>query len=1631
MSWAGIANDNEFYSDHYLSEVFVKDTKALLERWRDVVEVKAEATTGTVVQTHSTPDAQLRALAQPFTTVLNELERARSVRSNLEAQRPWLQQLCDALSLPWQPASRELDDDLVLPLLGELCNAEGRPLVWLLEALPTDALDADVLELPVLPEQVFESGDIPLPKAMRDESWQSLLGTQIYTRDDAPRWVLLMSASQCLLLDRAKFAQGRLLRFDWQEILGRRESETLRATAVLLHRDALIPDAASGAAYSLHDTLDENAHKHAYGVSEDLKFALRESIELLGNEAARQLIATARQRKEGIFSGDNELDAAQLTSECLRYMYRMLFLFYIEARPELGYAPTNDATFLSGYSLEHLRALELVELTSERERNGTYLHDSIATLFRLIDQGFEPPVQQQIGTDVDAFTIKALKSHLFDPKRTALLNTVVFPNHVFQRVIELMSLTRSGQGKRRRGRVSYAQLGINQLGAVYEALLSFRGFFATEELFEVKKKDTSPTALETGYFVNAEALSRYDDAEKVFERDARGDQQLKRFPKGAFIYRMAGRDRQQSASYYTPEVLTQCLVKYALKELFAQQLDPLPDDAARAKHLLTMTVCEPAMGSAAFLNEAVNQLSDKYLELAQSAKKELIPQSQYAAERQKVKMYLADHAVFGIDLNPVAVELAEVSLWLNALSDDRFVPWFGMQLFCGNSLVGARRQTYPVSSLARAGKNDADSWLNNAPEDLPMNEALPDENVWHFLLPDPGMAKYDDKAIKERYPEAIKANNEWRKGFTKKFDKDEITRLKRLSHSIDALWQEHATQLAELRASTTDRYAIYGFEDDGATSTTLAFKDEAHDKKLLALGERNSNAYRRLKLVMDYWCALWFWPIDQYEDLPSREEWLFDLENLLLGDTVGDGPRNASDDMFSESSNTATGSFVDRFGEVVLKRLFQVSPRFGMANEIAESRRFFHWPVEFADVFRERGGFDLVLGNPPWIKVEWEEGAVLGDTEPQFVLRKYSATQLRSLREQTFTEYPELEQRWTDEFAASDGMQNYLNAMSNYPELKGIQTNLYKCFLPQAWRASNDEGVSAFLHPEGVFDDPKGGALRAKLYSRLRRHFQFVNELQLFEEVDHHSRFGISVYAATSDEIRFESISNLFHPVTIEHSYISTGQGPVPGIKRQDEIDGVVKSTWDLAGHRDRILKLGNNELALFATLYDDAGTPTEQARLPALHANQLVSVLEKFAKHPRRLGDLKGEYLSLEMWHETNKQDDNTIRRETRFPKTPDEWVLSGPHFFVGTPLYKTPRAICDTNLAYDSIDLTIIPEDYLPRTNYVPACSPDEYRSRIPRVPWLEEGESEGRRVTEFYRFLNRRMVSLSGERSLIASLVPPDISHVNTVIGTTFRNERVAVGLYGVCSSLLADFFLKTAAKSDLYESTLRLFPLVDSEELLIRSLSLVCLTSHFAPLWNRLRPTLHSRIEWSQTNCRIDQVEVADRSAEWSPMCSLKIDFHRRLAMVEIDVITSRDLGLTLEELLAIYRVQFPVMRQYEAETFYDQTGRIIFTPSKGLASVGLPRKARTADLRNGIRYGIQSDNRTESNIALGWEDVRHLQSGTVTKTFMDDTLPDGPLERTIEYIAPFFRPDREEDYRVAWNFFESRLEGDAT
>lgn len=180
--------------------------------------------------------------------------------------------------------------------------------------------------------------------------------------------MLLCGLDEWLLLDRYKWPNNRALRFNWADILDRKDADTLKACAALLHKDCLAP----GEGNSLLESLDENAHKHAFGVSEDLKYALREAIELLGNEAARQLREQAADAKKGFFSGKDQLDAGDLSLECLRLVYRLLFMFYIEARPELGYVPIGKSDiYLKGYSLESLRDLEMQPLTTPHAREAS------------------------------------------------------------------------------------------------------------------------------------------------------------------------------------------------------------------------------------------------------------------------------------------------------------------------------------------------------------------------------------------------------------------------------------------------------------------------------------------------------------------------------------------------------------------------------------------------------------------------------------------------------------------------------------------------------------------------------------------------------------------------------------------------------------------------------------------------------------------------------------------------------------------------------------------------------------------------------------------------------------------------------------------------------------------------------------------------------------------------------------------------------------------------------------------------------------------------------------------------------------------------------------------------------------
>ena len=1557
----GITNENEFYTHHYLLAVIENDLKDVFQKW-----AKDEQEQGL-----KTPHSRLRSLAARYFQMRNTLERLRQPEERLHVQHEFFDLLLPCLGYEFHPAVRYVQDDLPVPLIAEIKRPNNAPLLWIVETIDKPGETTDPLELTL--ERCQFDGLVDAPTHAMEWSMEDLITKHIFGAEDPPRWIILVNDSQIVLLDRTKWNEKRLLRFSLPEILSRKETSTLQATAALLHRDSVCPHEG----ISLIDTLDENSHKHAFAVSEDLKYTLREAIELIANEAVFYMREKGHQK---VFGRDL---ASQLTQECLRYMYRMLFLFYMEARPELEFAPVKSEEYRKGYSLEKLRDLELVPLTTEESRNGYFLHESLKLLFDMVYNG-QPPSKfsqdQQLALDGQhsshTFQIPPLRSHLFNPDRTPLLNGVKFRNSVLQRVIELMSLTRP-KPRQKRGRISYSQLGVNQLGAVYEGLLSYRGFFAETDLYEVQKAGEPYDELKTAYFVKAEDLPKYNDNEKVYDADGN----LKKHEKGKFIYRLAGRDRQKSASYYTPEVLTQCLVKYALKELLKDK---------KADDILQLTVCEPAMGSAAFLNEAINQLAEAYLSRKQQETGTIIPHQDYAREKQKVKMFLADNNVFGVDLNPVAVELAEVSLWLNTIYQGANVPWFGMQLACGNSLIGARRQVFDGKLLSKAA-TDSSSWMGSVPERVMPGATRPGNSVYHFLLPDPGMANYQDKVVRQIASTEMNTTKNWRRDFLRAFSKGQIKQLVELSDAVDRLWERHIGQLRTIRKQTASPLAVFGQEERGSSARlTIEDKDRMYEQTILSKEVRNSSPYRRLKLVMDYWCSLWFWPLEKSDLLPTREEFMLDLSLILRGNVL-DVAENQEGQMplFPDTMPADEArKLVDEFGYVNVDHLCRQIPRLALVQDLSQRYRFHHWELEFADIFVDQGGFDLVLGNPPWIKVEWEEGGVMGDAEPLFVLRGFSASELAKKRDEML-ERLHLKGAYLAAFEEAEGTQNFLNALQNYPLLKGMQTNVFKCFLPQAWMIGSPQGVSGFLHPEWVYDDPNGGAIRMWLYPRLKYHFQFQNQLMLFP-IGHRERYSINVYVNDTSGGSF-TIANLFHPKTVDACYDSDTRGLCGGIKENDH--------WNLKGHRDRIVEVGEQELALFAKLYDPPGTPPLQARLPSVHSRNIVDVLRKFAEQPRRLGDLQGEYYSTVMWDETNAvKRDHTIRRETRFPEHPGEWILSGPHFYVGNPFYKTPRRVCTEKGHYDVIDLTEIPDDYLPRTNYVPDCDPEEYLKRTPRVPW-----GDRKPVTEFYRLVHRRMLSQSGERTFVVTVLPPHCAHIHTVISTCFKNPAHLLGALTVGNSLLFDFWVKTTGKNDFTSGNIGSMPFLvennTSQSAGLRSLHLTCLSKQYEGLWSQCFSVEWTNNKWSKADSRLCNSTFRSIGQSWTAGSALRTHYERRQALVEIDVLVAMALGLTLDELKTIYRVQFPVLREYEQDTWYDQKGRIVFTASKGLAGVGFCRPK--------------------------WEGIKNMKSGTVEQTIIDDTMPGGPRKRTIVYHAPFDRCDREKDYEIAWREFERR------
>jgi len=181
MNWVGITNENEFYSQHYLAEIFSGDVRGVLEVWaeREAKAREAAKAQGQRDPAWRAPASALNALARDALHEFESLRRPQSPRERLATGRALLRQCLQVFDLPCEPQRQPLPEsgDLDLPLLAELRNAQGEPLLWVLEAQALgegEDFDADPLGLTVHPLQLQSLGEAPIPR--------SLTGT------DAPDW---------------------------------------------------------------------------------------------------------------------------------------------------------------------------------------------------------------------------------------------------------------------------------------------------------------------------------------------------------------------------------------------------------------------------------------------------------------------------------------------------------------------------------------------------------------------------------------------------------------------------------------------------------------------------------------------------------------------------------------------------------------------------------------------------------------------------------------------------------------------------------------------------------------------------------------------------------------------------------------------------------------------------------------------------------------------------------------------------------------------------------------------------------------------------------------------------------------------------------------------------------------------------------------------------------------------------------------------------------------------------------------------------------------------------------------------------------------------------------------------------
>ncbi|WP_405900453.1 class I SAM-dependent DNA methyltransferase [Streptomyces sp. NBC_00727] len=1631
------------------------------------------------------------------------------------------------------------------------------------------------------------------------------LASWVLNADNAPRYALLLFGGVLILADKQQFSRGRYLAVNLDTALPRKAAKGARANEI----DLIAAVFAASSLRPAEDGSDDEIAKlvaesrdHSVGVTAELRVGLQKSVQLIANEVLWRARTEFGVHPDdlpewlpGALPEHGDLPRL-LTEESLRYLYRILFLLYAEARPELDILPVKSEAYASGYSVARLRELVVQEKLGSASRDGFHFHESLSLLFEKVFSGHpvantvtdrSAPVEEapELAEDDghESVRIEALRSRLFDPASIKLVGQRIdYPeptrrdgspapaapldlrlrNKVLHQVLRHLTLV-EGKGKGRGGFISYANLSINHLGAVYEGLMSYTGFIAETPMYEVAKGGNpeggswliTTDQVRSGLYSDAPGDSVFVKQDAINPDTGVPDSVVHEV--GSYVYRLAGRDRQTSASYYTPESLTRATVEQTLRFRLDDEgrVDPREPEKSgvTAAEVLRWRVCEPALGSGAFLNEAVNQLAELYLKLAQKERGEQIDPEEYPREFQKAKAYIALHNAYGVDLNRTAVELAEISLWLNTMYPGMRAPWYGLHLHRGNSLIGAARKVYPGKSLGDGG------WLKSsgrqAPKAVPLTEALGGSGVHRpvhqFLLPALGWGSVGDSvsvrkatgksvvagAVAEWLdPSLIEAMRKWRSGMRRapkgekrgsasvsasasgKAATSQATVLKReertgqgaLDLGLD-IWEQSGFDFAAASAADAapaKRVASSAAgtnADDGSYGQTgrlralaerveylwglvrlrleLSEQEISRDipvwgakgrdkrsapvmdrKAVLEALEAPGSPYWRLKQVMDAWCALWFWPLEEValldgtapdyfngaQDLKklgkgamdrkvalrNLDEWIEFAESVVGRVDVEPGkdagslfemPKVNGLKGLDEFEGALDDKMTEISGWVDFGNLGDLFPWHGTAVQIAKDRGFLHWELDFAHVFAA-GGFDLMVGNPPWVQQEWKEDGVLAEFEPWFKLADKSTTEEWSARKSIALDRPGRRAAFLGELANHAAFSQFLGSIDCYPELVGTQPDLYRAFMVQSWRATEGRGTAGLIHPSTHLTGAKEGNLRKSTYGRLRLHADFVNELFLFAwPVRDDTRFSVNVYGR-SREINFQHAAWLFHPRVLLESLHHEGAGDLPGIKRYDRQSD--KYVWDLRAHRDRILTVDRQTLAGWHELAgEDKTLSADEAKLLFPVTKDEQSAISALAEWPHRLAALDPRISSG--FHEKSDRTAGYIGWNSGDVTDWSEVVIQGPFFSVATPFAKQPLEGASSSNELETWDHVTLAHDAIPRTNYRRSRPLPEFAAKQDR--WLDHAEfarlkansdavdeateaarrahpeltedsaresviaslraQSFRPYSQFFRVAWREMNRAKNQRVLHASLIPPGPTHVNAVCSMALDTSMETALMAGFFAGLPAEYLLRITNRSHMNVSDAHVFPVPRPEHplvqaLLTRTLRLNCQTDAYAPLWSALFNPAWQSEAWAANDWPLFLAPLTDGvSRDWDGSAPLRTEMSRRAALVEIDALVAVWLGISADELVAMYRARFPVLQQYEENMWFDATGR------------------RIAKAHQQHGYGQPKD---------AWKQLSSHESFP-----LEANVPEG-------YEGPLYRADRVKEMRAAHAEFTRRM-----